>query len=230
MSLPVNEKNKVIDRYTERFRVHGYSPKTLGWDKGKQDIRFGVLTSRYDFHGKSVLDIGCGFGDLNKTLVACCGGNDYRYHGIDLVQALIDEGRQRYLLPNVRFTCGDILDGSTEGDEGIYDYAIASGIFNFKLVEMDNYAYIESVIRTALRLCREGVAFDFLSDKVDRQYEHTFHSSPEKILGIAFKYSRNVILRNDYMPFEFALFINKDDSFLKEDTVFNHFRRCGSVF
>lgn len=68
-----------------------------------------------------------------------------------------------------------------------------------------------------------GITFDFLSDKVDYQYEHTFHSSPERILGYVYSKSRNVILRNDYMPFEFSVFIFKDDSFKSEDTVFHRY-------
>jgi 2-polyprenyl-3-methyl-5-hydroxy-6-metoxy-1,4-benzoquinol methylase len=75
MPLPPQEQEAVVQRYSRRFAEHGYSPKTLGWDKGKQDIRFAVLTSQYDFAGKRVLDIGCGFGDLNRTLRARYGAN-----------------------------------------------------------------------------------------------------------------------------------------------------------
>ena len=77
----------------------------------------------------------------------------------------------------------------------------------------------------ALSICRDGLAFDFLSDKVGYQNSQTFHSGPERILGMAYKHSRNVVLRNDYMPFEFAVFINKDSSFKTEDTIFNHYKR-----
>jgi ubiquinone/menaquinone biosynthesis C-methylase UbiE len=66
--------------------------KSLGWNKGKQDVRFEILTSQYDFAGKSILDIGCGFGDINLMLNAHYGTN-YTYHGIDLVEDLVTEGR-----------------------------------------------------------------------------------------------------------------------------------------
>ena len=79
----------------------------------------------------------------------------------------------------------------------------------------------------ALSLCRDGLAFDFLSDKVDWRQANNFYCSPEQILRMAYKCSRNVVLRNDYMPFEFAVFINKDSSFLKDDTIFNRYKmRC----
>ena len=220
MPLPPGEQSTVIDRYTQRFSEHGYSPKTLGWDKGKQDIRFAILTSQYDFQKRKVLDIGCGFGDLNRTLQAYCD-KEYNYHGVDLVPVLIAKAKELYKGSYIRFTCADFLE---DDFTGTYDYAVASGMFNFKLRDMDNYDFIEAAIGKALHLCRDGLAFDFLSDKVDYKYSHTFHSSPERILALAYKFSRNVVLRNDYMPFEFSIFIHKDGSFAKEDTVFNHYK------
>jgi hypothetical protein len=98
-------------------------------------------------------------------------------------------------------------------------------MLNHKISENNNYEFIEQVIKKALSITKDGFAFNFLSDKVDfYKCDDTFHSSLEKILAIAYKYSRNIILRNDYMPFEFSLFIFKDDSFHSEDTVFNLYK------
>src|SRR5262245_24196622 len=129
MPLSPSEQEAVIRRYSGRFAEHGYSPKTLGWDKGKQDIRFAVLTSQYDFSGKRVLDIGCGFGDLNRILQQRCGTN-YQYHGVDIVPVLIEKARELYPAGHVRFSIEDILNDSFCGQ---YDYAIASGVFNHKM-------------------------------------------------------------------------------------------------
>lgn len=218
MELSEEDKAEIRNRYVSRFNKFGYSPKTLGWDKGKQDIRFDILTSQTDLKGKSVLDIGCGFGDLNLTLMEKFGR--YEYTGIDIVKELVEKGREIYGRENISFVYDDFLNFKPEGK---FDYAIASGMYNFKIKNGNNYAFIESCIKKALSLCNEGLAFDFLSDKVDYQYELTFHSSPEEILRIAYKYSRNIVLRNDYMPFEFSLFIFKNDSFEKETTVFNRY-------
>lgn len=202
-------------RYEHRYRMYGYDPRTLDWDKGKQIMRFSILTSQYDFRGKEVLDIGCGFGDLNKVLLAITGG-EYRYLGIDVAKSLLSEAQSRYGNDKVHFCCGDFL--SLDVPES--DYAIASGIFNLKLQEGDNYIFIEQVMRKAFRKCRVGFAFDFLSDKVDYSKENTFHASPERVLAVAYSLSRNVILLNNYMPFEFSLFVFKDDSFDPKSTIF----------
>lgn len=225
MHLPQTERDVIIERYSRRFAEHGYDPRTLGWDKGKQEIRFRVLTSQYDFRGKRVLDIGCGFGDLNLGLQRRAG-REYSYHGVDLVPALIARAKDLYPAGNTSFSCVDIL---SEDFTGTFDYAVASGLFNFTFNEIGNYDFIEAVMSKALSLCRDGLAFDFLSDKVDFREAKAFYSSPEQILGMAYKYSRNVVLRNDYMPFEFAVFINKDSSFLPEDTIFNHYKSVASA-
>ena len=95
--------------------------------------------------------------------------------------------------------------------------------FNYRLENQDNYEFVDSTIKKALEICNEGLAFDFLSNKVDYTYQENFYYSPETILSIAYKYSRNVIIRNDYMPFEFALFIFKDDSFDIKNTIFRRY-------
>ncbi len=202
--------------YSERYRLHGYSPKSLGWDKGKQQVRFDVLTSNYDFAGKKVLDIGCGFGDLATFLEKKY--SDFTYHGVDLSNEFVTKACEFHQGKIGRtFEAIDILSLNNETK---YDYAIASGTFNLALPNCDNYQFLEQVIEKTLDVCRDGFAFDFLSDKVDYQLKDTFHYAPEKVLEIAYKYSRNIVLRNDYMPFEFALILSKNDSFSAEDTLF----------
>lgn len=220
MTFSKKDEKNVIDRYSKRYDEFGYSPLSLGWNKGNQDVRFDILTSQYDFEGKHVLDIGCGFGDLNNTL--CRKTKKYYYTGIDLVESLILEAKKQQTNSNVTFFSQNILEFETDIQ---FDYAISSGIFNHKLENGDSYLFIENVIKKALLLCKDGIAFDFLSDKVDYQLEHTFHSSPERILSIAYKYSRNIVLRNDYMPFEFSVFIFKDDSFDKDNSLFKLYKR-----
>ncbi len=215
--MPGEDRRRTVERYSARYSEHGYSPLTLGWKKGRQPIRFDVLSSQYDFNDKSVLDIGCGFGDLLSTLGTKFGPLN-SYTGVDLVEPLIEEARRRW--PAHTFLIGDFLE--LEFGSG-FDYAVASGVFNHRLAGVDNEAFIEAAMRRTFDLCRDGFAFDFLSDKVDHRLEHTFHASPEWVLSVAFSLSRNVVMRNDYMPFEFSVFVFKDDGFDPERAVFNSF-------
>ena len=222
----MDQRDKVgtVEKYCKGYEVYGYSPKALGWAKGRQDIRFEVLLSFFECEGKSILDIGCGFGDLNRVL-ARSFGDSFRYTGIDVVPDLIDEGRWHYSRENVDFVNSDFLEHSFCRS---FDIVVASGIFNHKFVSGENDRFVERVLNKAWSFCKEGLAVDFLSDRVDYRYDHAYYNNQERIVGLGYGLSRDVVLRNDYMPFEFCLYVGKDDSFEKSDAVFNmHKQRTG---
>lgn len=219
--FPELERLELISKYQSHYNKFGYSPQALGWDKGKQEIRFDILTSFFCLKGKRILDIGCGFGDINKNLHSKYG-NDYHYLGIDLVDSFILEAQAHYASSRVRFECLDFI--SNWQSLGSFDVVLASGIFNQKFRSSDNKLFIVDVIKKAFTIATEGVAFDFLSNKVDFEHAHTYHSSPEEILSLAYSLTRNVVLRNDYFPFEFSLRLLKSDSFAIEDTIFDDWK------
>ena len=90
MRMPATDRERMCALYEERFAEHGVSPESLGWTKGRQDIRFNALLNSLEGGGDSFLDIGCGFGDLNDALVA--RGRPYRYLGVDVVENFVNEG------------------------------------------------------------------------------------------------------------------------------------------
>lgn len=219
------DTEQVYDFFNSNYKKYGYSTKSLGWIKGKQNIRFDALTKFLDLSTPfAILDVGCGFGDINKYFMKRNITN-YTYHGIDLVEGMIATANDIYKgYPNISFTCGDFLTSDLTAK---YDYIIASGIFNFQMNEIDNYTNVEEILKRALSICKfnGAVSFDFQSDKADYFADNgvSFYNSPEKILSIAYKYSRNVVLSNLYMPFEFSLTVFKDDSFDKSKLVFTKF-------
>lgn len=203
--------------YQNLFKKHGYSPKSLGCDKGKQFLHYHQLSSEWNLEGSSILDVGCGFGDFNRYLKFLKISN-YIYTGIDIMNEFISQGNRLYSAPNVTFLTGDFL--SYEFNQS-FDYAIASGTFNLKIESIDGYDYIFKNMAKMFKLSKKAISIDFLSDKVDYSYKHNFNSSPEKILSMAYSLSKNIILKNNYFPYEFAVIVYKNDSFKKETTVFS---------
>jgi len=207
---------QIVDSYRRLFAAHGYAPQSLGWDKGKQFLRFHQLTSTFELTGASLLDVGCGFGDFVGYLRAL-NIEDCAYVGIDLVDEFIAEGEKRFGSPNATFVRSALED---YGPTSPFDYVIASGTFNLKLEGVDGYEEIRRSLARMFSLSKVALSADFLSDKVDYGHEHNFRSAPETILKMAYELSRNVVLRNDYFPFEFCLTIYKDDSFSRDTTTF----------
>lgn len=210
---------RLLSYYQQNFAKYGVHERSLGWTKGKQNLRFFQLTRHFDLANAEVIDIGSGFGDFNHYLVKQ-NISVAQYVGIDVVPEFIDVAKTRWPQVNRRFVLGNYL--ALEKLQA--DYIFASGIFGLRVADADDeqYGYVRAVVAKAFAEARRGVSFDFISDKVDfRSGTTDFHASPARILSIAYEFSKNVMLDNTAMPFEFSVTIFKDDSFLPATTVFN---------
>lgn len=122
-SISLNTK----ERFSARYKAHGYSPLSLGWDSlESQRIRFEKVIDSVNLVGKSILDIGCGFGDicyfLNSHAV-----NYLSYLGWDIVDSFINEAINRYGDSRNRFEVCDITqitDSQNLISEPVADIAI----------------------------------------------------------------------------------------------------------
>jgi trans-aconitate methyltransferase len=191
----------------------------LGWGKGgRQHLRFKILTEIGVQKTSSVLDVGCGFGDFYKYLRN--EGWHGQYVGVDIVDELLREAKIQY--PDITVRNEDILTTNTRTQ---FDYVISSGVFNAKLQHEENYIYILQMLKRMYELATVGVAGDFMSSYTDFQHEIAFHAEPEKIFTMAKTLSKRILLRHDYMPYEFTIYLYKDDSINKEKNVFETFLR-----
>jgi 2-polyprenyl-3-methyl-5-hydroxy-6-metoxy-1,4-benzoquinol methylase len=192
-------------RYVERLAEFGHDPRALGWSKGKQVERFTALTSRVDLsRAQSVLDVGCGFGDLCPFLRE--HGFRGSYLGVDFIEELLEVGRKAY--PDAELRNADIDDfDSTER----FDLVVASGIFNGVLEHEEQWARIERTLSRMHELAGIACAADFMSRYVDYTRDDTFYAEPERVLTLAKKLSRRVVLDHSYLPFEFAVWLFRED-------------------
>lgn len=212
---------KVIKYYEDNLKKYGPNDeRSLGWTKHKQEARFTQLLRFLKPERGTLLDIGCGFGDLYTYLKKNPKYRYVDYTGIDVMQQFIDIAIQNHPDKCDSFYRADFC---TENGRDDYDFCVASGIFGHMVYESEQemYGFVEKIMSKAFQMCRGGVAFNFLSDKVDyRTSAEDFHASPEKVLSLAYRLSKNIVLDNSTMPFEFSVTIFKDDSFDKETTMF----------
>lgn len=206
-------------RYGARFREFGYDPRTLGWHKGRQRVRFAAALEAVGTQFASLLDVGCGFGDLFGYLKDRGWQGDYL--GLDICPELLDEGRKRFGPLGARFEC---LDLSSESLAISADVAVAIGIFNHRL-KGDNLEFVAQMLHAMWAHSTQAVVVDFLSTTADRPRRELFHADADVILRMALGYSKRVRLDHSYMPFEFLVAIWHDDSYSADCPVFAPYLR-----
>ncbi len=195
------DKEEIIRLYEERLEKFGRSVKTMGWSSREQQfLRFKILSEIGDLNGKSVLDVGCGFGDFfdylkNKEITI-------DYYGIDLSERIITEAKKQH--PSLHFEVKDIL---TQEINRKFDYVFESGIFNKKI--SDNLTNTHAVIARMYDLSTEGIACNMMTDYVDYFEDYLFYYSPEKIFAFCKTLSKSVVLRHDYPLYEFTVYVYK---------------------
>jgi len=199
------DKERFIKRYSDRLTIFGDDPKTLGWGNGgldRQNLRFKILSEVGIQNGHSVLDVGCGFGDMYGFLIN--SGWKGQYLGIDINEDMLKLAKKK--CPDIEVFCVDILN--TPQFNG-FDFVVESGIFNEKFEFCSNLEYIEKMLHKMFSICRKGIACDFLSSFVDFEAQGSFHSNPGEIITIAKKMSDKIVMRMDYLQYEFSIYCKK---------------------
>ncbi|MSR89270.1 MAG: class I SAM-dependent methyltransferase [Candidatus Margulisbacteria bacterium] len=189
------------DYFDQECRAFGTSDKALGWaSKSSQRLRFSMMSlmSEWD-QTYSVLDVGCGHGDLfgfceeEKLPVV--------YTGIDFTAGMIRVAKAKY--PKGTFVEADILDANFID---IYDYVFASGIANLKVP--DQMGWIESLLAKSFSLAKKGISFTMLSSFAPPEWRddaYFYYYDPLRVLAYCFTLSPYVELKHHYLQHDFTV-------------------------
>lgn len=185
-----------VKRYSDRFVKLGVDVKTLGWGSDQQqEYRFLQVIKNMKLEGKILLDIGCGFGDLN-TLCKINGVNMKEYIGFDINPDLINTAKEKH--PDSTFYLKNIFD---EKSQEVADVGVMLGVLNFKLE--NNLAYTKKAIEKAFSFVKEALVVDFLSTELTPEYpkeDFVYYHDPKEILDFALTLTPNVKIVHDYKP------------------------------
>jgi len=212
-------KKKQIEYYEGLLAEHGESYLALDWNsKESQKLRYQVLKEIFVYGRKasniSALDVGCGFGDFYGFLKAekLLSRHRIRYTGYDISAKLLEVAKKRY--SGARFEHRDIMeDRNVPGS----DYIFCSGVFNIRTQDPGSHLeFVKSMLLRMYDLVNYGVAANFLSegalpisDPEDINSGRYYYFRPDDILSFCRFVCGRFILRHDYHPGDFTVYLLK---------------------
>jgi SAM-dependent methyltransferase len=192
----------IIKYHKDCIKTFGIaSNEALGWkSKASQLARFKALAETGNFNGCSVLDVGCGCGDLleffNAQKIGC------QYTGIDQVKEFIEFAGKKYeAQANSSFLLGDFWSA----DIGHYDYVLASGALSYHNADPN---FIYKIIFHLYSLSTHGFAFN-LMELTGLKGGGLVAYDKRKIIHYCCKICPQVILKDDYLPGDYTVMLYK---------------------
>ena len=191
---------KITDRlrsfWDERARNAPTDAERVDSQRRAQRMRFEAFVLSHELSGASILDVGCGVGDLYGHLAD--RGISCDYTGVDLSAEMIARAAEKY--PAARFEAADVLAWP---DAARFDYTVAFAIHNVKIE--GGRELLERLTRKQFVLCRRATHLSLLTDRYQGFAPHIQPWRAEEILTLALSISPWVTLRHDYLPNDFSV-------------------------
>ncbi len=193
-------KNAYEDAYE---KYHG-SVKSLMWNSYSSAAkRYTEIVQDLDFKNKSILDIGCGFGDLIPFIFS--KSSNFSYTGIDLTEKFILEANKRY--PEYTFLTGDYFKKPLNDK---FDIVLCCGALNGNCGS-ETLAIRKKSIKTMFDHAKEAVIFNMAGgiNPSNEKNSIIYYANSLEILKYCATLSKNIILRNHYHKKDFTIVIVK---------------------
>lgn len=192
--------SNVLSYYNDRLSNSDCDSEKVGWGSVEsQQERYSVLLEIGFTDGDSILDVGCGLGDLYGFLAPKFSTINYK--GVDINPNAISIAISKY--PQVPFEITNILN--KKNDAFSYDYVVSSGALS---VPIDNQLeFVFLMLSRMYEFARKGIAVNFLSIYADRIEPGLYYMDPSKLLDMCLRISRKVILRHDYFTHDLTVYI-----------------------
>jgi SAM-dependent methyltransferase len=198
MSRALRPEYETTRWYEENVRRFRFGFKALGFNhRSSQERRFSAALGLGALHGRRVLDVGCGFGDLFAFLTA--RGVRPQYTGIDICRPMIERCQKRFG-SEATFLIADAL---TYEPPEPFDYVVASGIFGYHA--QGTRARLQPTLEHLFAITGVGLACNFLSGCAPRRSPGRLYVYPWDILQLALGLTPTVRLDHTYLPNDFTL-------------------------
>lgn len=183
--------------------------RALGWESEESQYkRFEVLIKNVEIKNKSLLDVGCGLGDLYGLLSAL--KLPVNYLGIDILPDMITKAKHKY--PKGLFIYEDIFSKQMSTNifpEKSFDVVFSSGIFNLKTT--NSASLLREALLTFKELAKETIVFNLLStESKNKEDEYCYYSQQQvdNLLRTLRFDKTNFRFIHGYLPNDFTVIID----------------------
>jgi SAM-dependent methyltransferase len=190
------------DIYRKAFDRYGQSPKSLHWvNYASQAVRFKHLVADLDLEDKTILDAGCGMGDILPFLYAKAEGFDYL--GMDISEDFIKVAKKRYA--GHKFKVGDPFFGKLRRR---FDVVISSGVMNENIPDWLNVR--KQMIASLYELTGGTLAFNMAGAfRCIPPDSKIAYANAQDILDYCLGLCPDTSLKTGYSPYDFTVVMNK---------------------
>lgn len=185
--------------YSPRFCKFSENYEVLGWeDKDSQIKRFQVFLDSVELEGKSILDVGCGLGDLLSFLKE--KNVTVRYTGVDILPEMVRSAKHHH--PGEDFQCCNMFENNPYAAKS-FDYIFCGGIFN--LCMGDNLSFLQHAVKIFMKVAKEAVVFNLLSHTSPDQEEGYAYYDPEEVKDTLLSLGLEPEIIHGYLPNDFTV-------------------------
>jgi len=191
-----------IKSYIKSFEKYDGGIRSLQWVSYKAAaVRFVNLVEDIEFNNKSVLDVGCGFGDLIPFITS--RALHFKYTGIDLLHEFTDEAQKRY--PDYEFITGDYFTKRL----GKFDVICCSGALNGRSANVmeDRKAKIKNMFNKA----NDALVFNMAGGYKVKNSEKSkvYYADSSEILEYCLTLTSRIIFKQHYHNKDFTIALFK---------------------
>ena len=190
--MQAKDREPSIHFHREQIATYGAGTvEALGWRApASQRLRFEAIAQAADFKDASVLDAGCGTGDLKRFLDQCFAG--VRYTGVEQMPEFIAKARERY--------AGDANASFIEGDFNTIalpraEHVVASGVFAYRTA---NPRYVEETVARLHAAATRTLIFNLLDARVFPSHTQLMGRDVEAVLAFCRQLSTDVRVIDGY--------------------------------
>jgi SAM-dependent methyltransferase len=190
------------DIYQRGLDKYGESPEALHWfDYRSMGIRFKNLVRDIDIDGRSVLDAGCGMGDLIPYLYT--RADQFDYLGVDINPGFIEIAKKRY--KGHRFEVGNPFSGKFNPR---FDVVFSSGVMNIKVNDWQKHRL--EMIKALFDLSTELLVFNMAGGYGPQRSDRLIaYADADKIVSYCSTLTAKLEIRAGYLDDDFTVLMYK---------------------